>query len=118
MDPEFGKVVNPFHIETIIELALVNDTHINVHATQIIANITSEAQQIPKINIYLSKILEISNFTQIRYDWESAFSSLIPNNENQEIIENQTSEINFQFIRILANFLTLSSKKKENEKFI
>ena len=107
---EFEKSITPPLLELFVDMALITDTQINVHAAHIIANISSNKEQLPKIKVHLFKILELSNFTQIRYDWESSFLSLVPQNELVETISDQTSEINFYFIKILANFITLSSK--------
>eukprot|EP01091_Cochliopodium_minus_P017224 TRINITY_DN6687_c0_g1_i1.p1 TRINITY_DN6687_c0_g1~~TRINITY_DN6687_c0_g1_i1.p1 ORF type:complete len:1044 (-),score=244.24 TRINITY_DN6687_c0_g1_i1:15-3146(-) len=109
---ELRKFLLPIHFEMFFEMAVVNDTHINANATEILANISSDPQQIPKIVAYLPKILEILNYTQIRFDWESSFFSVVPENEKLENFEEQTSEINYHFVRILSNILTLSTDKE------
>ena len=112
-EKHFKKAFASHHIEAIVELADDSDTEINVYAAEILSNISSDHFIVSKIVSHLPKILEIKKFTQIRYGWESAFLSFVPNLSvsEEKIFDELTPEINYYFNKILANILNISSKK-------
>ena len=105
---EFGALVDTHFIETVIDMALVNDTQMNVHAAHILASLTSDITQLPRITVHLSKIIEIVNLTQIGFEWEISLFSIAENPDSVSPPSHDSHLLSYYFTKIIANILNNS----------
>jgi hypothetical protein len=92
------------------------DSQLNVAAAHILANLTLRTEFVEKCLVILDRICNVVSSSQIRFEWEhSSISALLQSSriDGHPVIGDTTYELNFYFMRILANLLQQKSEESK-----
>ncbi len=102
--------------DRVVERMTTTDSQLNVGAAHILANLTLKPEYVEKCLGILDRICNVVSSSQIRFEWEHAsMSALLHNSRMDEdpLIGDTTYELNFYFMRILANLLQQKSEESK-----
>lgn len=102
--------------DKIIERIGSTDSQVNVRAVHILANLTLKPEWAPKCLAALTRICGVVTAAQIRFEWEyTSMQALLEASDasEQPVIGDTTYELNFYFMRILANLLQQRSEESK-----
>ena len=102
--------------DRVVDRMTTTDSQLNVAAAHILANLTLRSEFVEKCLAILDRICNVVSSSQIRFEWEhSSISALLLSShvEAPPVIGDTTYELNFYFMRILANLLQQKSEESK-----
>ena len=102
--------------EKVIDRMTSTDSLLNIGAAHILANLTLKSEYVEKCLVVLDRICGVVASAQIRFEWEHAsIQALLTASsiDDEPLVGDTTYELNFYFMRILANLLQQKSEESK-----